>query len=327
MERVTEIGRPPRSTSREISLPTLSSSREPSGQNFVTSSPPARTSTSPTSSFVIGGPARHDLLHHQHSGAAGIAPPHLRFGLGPQSQPPDFVVGAVGEDGLQGAPRHGLPVADEVEGAHDGFEGQVEARRGDPPSPGVERDGVPVDVDHGRPRRPARCARRRLVVEGVEIVVAGGAVPGRFPIEARQGSRQDRQLLAGVVSHHADLRADPRVLRDELQLAGRHELDLGRVVADDPEVVDGIAIDDLDGHLFVIEEYGLDRRRPRVHDVTVGDDEAALGVDHESRGQLVGLESPCRRNGARSPARRRPRGPPDPGPPASAAWRRRPAPR
>ena len=148
--------------------------------------------------------------------------------------------------------------------ARHAIERQVEARRRLRAAAGVERQHAAFDVDHRRAGRAARGARRRLVVERVEVVVLADAVVRRFAIQARQRAGEDRQLLAGVVADDADLAADLRALRIELQLGGLDEAQLGRIVAIEAEVVHRIAIHRIQRHFLAIQEHRLRGDRARA---------------------------------------------------------------
>ena len=103
-------------------------------------------------------------------------------------------------------------------------------------------------------------------------------------VEPCDRAREDRQLLAGVVADDADVAADLRGLRHELELGRLHELQLLRVVAEEAEVVDRIAIDRREVDFLLIEEHGLRAHGPRRHDVAIREDDAVLRVDDEPRG-------------------------------------------
>ncbi len=78
---------------------------------------------------------------------------------------------------------------------------------------------------------------------------------------------------------------------NERELGRLHELELARVVTEETEVVHGIAVHGRELDFLLIEEYGLRAYRPRRHDVPVRQNEAALGVDDETRrlARLVAL--------------------------------------
>ena len=80
----------------------------------------------------------------------------------------------------------------------------------------------------------------------------------------------------------ADLAADLRALRIELQLRRLDEAQLRGIVAIEAEVVDRIAIHRIERDFLAIEEHRLRRHRPGRHDVAIGEDQAALGVDDEA---------------------------------------------
>src|SRR5207244_2290805 len=142
----------------------------------------------------------------------------------------------------------------------------------------------------------ARGPGRSLQVKGVEVVVFGDPVRGRVAVEPRQRSGQNRQLLAGVVADDADLAPDLRPFGIELQRLGLDEAKFLRVVAVDAEVVYRIAVHGIELNFLAIEEGRLRGHGTRGHDVAVGEDQAALGVDHEA-GRL-GARVPLRVEGA-----------------------------
>ena len=149
----------------------------------------------------------------------------------------------------------------------------------------------------GEPEEPPGGARGRLQIEGVEVVVLADAVVGRVAVEPRERAGEDRQLLAGIVADDADLAADLRAFRIQRQRLGLDEVQLRRVVAIEAEVVHRIAIHRVELHFLAIEERGLGGHRARGHDVAVGEDQAALGIDHEAGGLRGGV--PLRIEGAR----------------------------
>ena len=205
-----------------------------------------------------------------------------------QAEPHELVVGRVGEHGLQRAARDRLPLLDQLQCALHATERQVEARLRAVAAARVQRDDAAADVDDRRARRAARGARGRLDVERVEVVVLADAVLGRLAIEPRERAGEDRELLARVVADDADLGADLRALRIQRQRRGLDVAELRRVVAVDAEVVDRVAVDRAQfDFLAVLEDRGRDHG-PRRHDVPVGQDQAALGIDDEA-GRLARL--------------------------------------
>ncbi len=135
----------------------------------------------------------------------------------------------------------------------------------------------------GEPDEPPDVPGGRLHVERVEVVVLADAVRGGFAVEARERPCQDGQLLAGVVADDADLGADARAFRIQRQRHRLHVAQPGRVVTIDAEVVHRVAIDGVQlDFLPVLEHRGRHHRSGR-DDVPVGQDQAALGVDHETR--------------------------------------------
>jgi len=212
----------------------------------------------------------------------------------PSAGPAEFVVGPAHEDRLQRPATDRFAGADELQRALDPVQRQEEAGRGARVGTRIQRDDATVDVDHRRAGRTAGRAGGRLQIEGVEIVVLAAAVLGCLAVEPGDGAGQDRELLAGVVAHDADLPAGARAGRRKLELGRLDEAQRVRVVAEEAEVVDGIPVDRRERHLFVIQEHGLGHHRPRRHHVTVGQDQAPLRVHHESgglgRGVPVGIE-------------------------------------
>ena len=247
--------------------------------------------------------AGHDLLGHEEPGPARRPPPHGRLGLGAEPEPAELVEGAVAEHRLQRAARDRAALAQEAERAHHAVERQEEARRRVPAPAGVQRERLAREVDDRRARRAARRARGGLVVERVEVVVGVRPVDRRVPVEACQGAGEDRELLPGVVPDHADLGADARALGSERDLARLHEAHRRRVEAEDPEVVDRIAIDRLDRHGLVVQEHRLARHGPGSDHVAVRQDEPALRVHHEARRRHHGRRLRVERARARDPDR------------------------
>src|SRR5437868_4211073 len=99
-----------------------------------------------------------------------------------------------------------------------------------------------------------------------------------------------------VVGNNADLAPDLRPFGIELQRLGLDEAKFLRVVAVDAEVVHRIAVHGIELNFLAIEEGRLRGHGARGHDVAVGEDQAALGVDHEA-GRL-GARVPLRVEGA-----------------------------
>ncbi len=195
----------------------------------------------------------------------------------------EFVVGRVVEDGLQRAARNGLAALDQLQRALHAAERQVETGLGPAAAARIERHDATLDVDDRRTRRAARRAGGGLHVERVEVVVLADAVFGGFAVEPRQRARQDRELLAGVVADDADLGADARAFRVQRQRHRPHVTQLGRVVAIDAEVVHRVAIDGVQLDFLAVLEHRRRYHRSGRDDVPVGQDQAALGVDHETR--------------------------------------------
>ena len=75
---------------------------------------------------------------------------------------------------------------------------------------------------------------------------------------------------------------------DEQQFVRLDELDVVRIVLEETEVVDGVAVDRADFDFFVVQEDGFGDHGARVDDMAVGEDDALLGVHHETRGHLIG---------------------------------------
>ena len=145
-----------------------------------------------------------------------------------------------------------------------------------------ERDRPAEQIHHGGCRAATRRVGRRLVVEGVEVIVGVAAVLGRVAVEAGQGSVEDRQLLPGVVADHPDVQANPRGVRRQGQRDERHEAHLARIELVDPEVMHRIPVDRAQRDLLVVEEGGAGVDGPRMHHVTVRQDQAARRVDDEA---------------------------------------------
>ncbi len=262
-----------------------------SGTNSAISLPSTSTTMSPGSSALRGGRVRNHLLDDEQPGLLRIRFAHARLGIARQPEPPQLGERLVHELRLQRAARHGLAPLDLRERDLDAVERQEEARGSLRVGAGVQRDDAAFDVDDGRARRAARRARRGLQIEGVEVVVVAAAVVRRLAVEPRDRAGEDRELLAGVVADDADVAADLRGLRHELELGRLHELQLARVVAEETEVVHRVAVHRHELDFLLIEEHGLGSHGSRRHDVPVGEDEPALRVDDETRrlARLVAL--------------------------------------
>ncbi len=231
----------------------------------------------------VGSATGNGLGDDQHADGIGKRLAHRSLGLGSKTQASKLVVGLVAEDRLDGSAGHWPSGADQIQGADDAVQGQKEARGGGLLAAGVEPDHPPAAVDDRRAGRSAGGARGRLDVEGVEVVVAVPAVAGRLSIQARDGAGQDRQLLPGIVSDHADLGADMGALGSQRQLAGLHEPDLGGVEAIETEVVHRIPVDRPELDLLVVQEERVRPHRTRLYHVPIGQDQTSLRIHHESR--------------------------------------------
>ena len=233
--------------------------------------------------YVVTRRAGQHACHHQHARVLRKRLAHRCFGGTRQPETLQLVVGRVIENGVQRAARHRLALLDELQRASHPSQRQIEARGCAVRAPGIEADDPPADVDDGRARGATRCARGGLQVKGVEVVVFRDPVLGGVAIEPRQCSREDRQLLTGVVADDADLAPDLRALRVERQGPRLDKTQLARIVAVQAEVMHRIAVHGVELHFLAVEEGRLGGHGPGRDDMAVGQDEAALGVDHEPR--------------------------------------------
>jgi hypothetical protein len=204
-----------------------------------------------------------------------------------QAEAAQLVVRGVDEGRHEGAAGDGEAGADPLEGADDPVQREEEGGGGLGAAAGVEGDDVAVDVDDGGAGGAAGGAGGGLDVEGVEVVVAVGAVGGGGAVEAGEGAGEDGEFLAGVVADDADLGADEGFLWGEAEGGGLHEAQGRGVVLEEAEVVDGVAVERAQRDLLVVEEDGLGDDGSGVNDVTIGEDDAPLGVDDEG-GRLRG---------------------------------------
>ncbi len=103
-------------------------------------------------------------------------------------------------------------------------------------------------------------------------------------------------MLPRVVADDTDLPANLRALGIQRQGLRLDEVELARIVTIETEVMHRITIDGVELHLLAVEERGLRGNRSGGDDVTVGQDQAPLGVDHESgrlrRGIPLRVEGP-----------------------------------
>ena len=219
---------------------------------------------------------------------SGNAVPGDGLGFLRQPQAPQLGIGLVHELALQRAPRHGLAVPYEAERAAHPVQRQEEARRRLGIAARVQRHHAALDVDHRRPGRTARGARRRLQVEGIEVVVVAAPVVRRLAVQPGDGPGEDGKLLAGIVAHHPDLAPDLRRLRHQRQFRRLDEPQRVRIVAEEPEVMHRIAVHRLQVHFLLVQEDRLGHHRPRRHHVPIRQDQPALGIHHEP-GRLTGL--------------------------------------
>ena len=266
---------------------------------------------SPACSAALGRRARLYFAHHQHARKPRLGATRLGLDFRREPEPLELVVRCVAENRLQRAAGNRLAGLDALERALHARERQIEARRGAAAAAGIERDDAPAYVDHRRARGPARGAGGRLDVESIEVVVLADAVLGGLPIEPRERARQDGELLTGIVAHDADLGADARAFRVQRQGRRRGVAQFRRVVAIEAEVVHRIAIHGPQLDFLAILEHGRRDHRTRGDDVTVGEYQPALGVDHEAGGlaRLVpfGVEGPRLVDLDRDNRRRNPR--------------------
>jgi len=116
-------------------------------------------------------------------------------------------------------------------------------------------------------------------------------------IESRQRPTKDRDLLACIVPHDADLGADTRPLWRELELADVHVADTVWIEFVEAEIVHRIAVDRLHVDLLSVLEDRLRDHRTRHHQVSVGQHQPALGVHDERR--AAGRASTARVEAAR----------------------------
>ena len=227
------------------------------------------------------------LGHHQHARQVreGQAHPLLHDLVQPQA--PKFIVGRVVECRLQGAARHRRIAFDEFQRAHHCGQRQVETSRSTRGAARVQGDHSPLYIDDRRARRSARRARGRLEIERVEVVVLAVAVRGCLPVQARQGARKYRELLACVIADDPDLAPNDGSFRVQGQRYRFDEPQLRRVIPVDAEVMNGIAVYRPQLHFFAILEYGLGRDRARRDHVPIRQDQAALGIN-DKPGRLSG---------------------------------------
>ncbi len=241
--------------------------------------------------------ARQDVLDDEQPRALRSRLAHGRLGLGLEPQTAQLGERLVHELGLQRAALDLAPFADRRERDAHAVERQKEARRGLRVRAGVERDGASLDVDDGRPRRAPRRARRRLQVEGVEVVVVAAAVVRRLAVEPRDRAGENRQLLARVVADDANVAPDLGRLGNERQLDRANEPQIRRVVAEEAEVVHRVAVHGHEVDLLLVQEDGLGANGPRRHDVAIRQDQPALGVYDEARrlARLIPFRVECAR--------------------------------
>ena len=138
------------------------------------------------------------------------------------------------------------------------------------PASGLQGHGVAIDVDHGAPGAPTARRSRGLDVVGIYVKLSatglisreesfntggGGdhtevtislAVLRRVAIQATDDTRENAELLAGVVAYDPDLDPDTSVLGLQLQGCDRHVLDRLGVEPQETKVVDRVAIDRVD---------------------------------------------------------------------------------
>lgn len=114
----------------------------------------------------ISRPLRHNLIHHKHPFPLRKSLSHFAFNLLFQSQPPNFIIRSVFENGLDIATGNFFAGFDEFERANDAVQGEEEGRgSGAGSASGVQGDAVAGNVQDGRAGRAARGHRRRLIVD------------------------------------------------------------------------------------------------------------------------------------------------------------------
>mmetsp|Transcript_145580 Transcript_145580/g.363079 ORF Transcript_145580/g.363079 Transcript_145580/m.363079 type:complete len:587 (-) Transcript_145580:297-2057(-) len=223
-------------------------------------------------------------LDDEHADVLAACTSGRRLGLG-ETQPPQIRKGGELKCRLQRAPRHLLALAEQVDGALDAVQGEVEGGGGARLPSGIQGDDIAIGVYHGRPRRAARGRGSRLEVEGVEVVVGPPAVEGSLPVEPREHRAEDRKLLARIVPDYADVEALHGFVWPKLELRDAGEMLQGRgIELEDPEVMHRVAVDRSEGDLLAVVEVSLRHDGPLRDHVPVRQDEPPLRVHHEARG-------------------------------------------
>ena len=244
-----------------------------------------------------GTGSRLHVVDHEHAGQFRVCLAHTGLGVRIQPKPPQFVVGGVLEHRFERATRHRLAGLDELQRSHDCRQRQVKARLRALRPAGIQRDHTPIDVDDGRAGGAAGCTGGSLVIKRIEVVVLAVAVFRRLAIESRQGAREYRQLLARIVADDADFAANDRPGGIQRQLRRLDEAQFCRVVAINSEIVHRVPIDRVKLNLLAILKRRLRDDGSRHDHVSIGQNEAPLGIDDEARGLCgcipLGVECTC----------------------------------
>ena len=228
------------------------------------------------------------MLHHQQPGLIRERLPCEGFGFLRQPEAAQLGVGLVHEFALQGAPRHRLAAPHQVERAAHPIQRQEETRRRLGIAARIQRQHASLDVDHRRAGRAARGARRRLQVEGIEVVVVAAPVVGRLAVQPGNRPGEDGKLLAGIVAHDPDLPPDLRRIGHQRQFRGLDEPQRRGIEAEEPEVVHRVAVHGHQVHFLLVEEDRLGHHRPRRHHMPIRQDQPVFGI-HNEPGRLTRL--------------------------------------
>ena len=201
-----------------------------------------------------------------------------------------------------------LALSDKIQCSLHAVQGQEKTRRGVCVGACVEGHDLAFDINHRRTGRAAGCARRRLNVESIEVVVTAAPIVGCAPVESRQGACKDGNLFAGIIPNDANLATYLGAGRIQHQFRRFYEFEAPGVVTIKAEVVHRISVHGLQFDFLIIDKDRFGHDRSGRYHVTVGQDQPLLCIDHKScrlRGLIpAGVKRPGTINANRHHARR-----------------------
>ena len=213
-----------------------------------------------------------DNLRDQHVGLLRERLPDLSFPFRGQTEPPALIKRLEDELALDVASSDSAPLLQALQRAQWPVKREEVVGGGAVgPAAGLQRDSIAVNVDNRAARATTAGCCAGLVVTRVEVTVPV-AVFGRVAIQPANDTRENAELLAGIVTDHPDLNANLGKVGPQRQGSHRHVLDGLRIELENAEVVDGIAVDRVRVDFFVVVEDAVTPEWARADDVTVCQD-------------------------------------------------------